>query len=232
MSRTVKILTLILICGIVYSFYRASSGEGGSGLYDFFDALVYSSVALFTASLIIVLVNIRQLRSHWPVFVFLAIGFPLTLDYIFGVVADMEYNRAPDLSVKYPLPVSGEQYLFDSTNIQLAIEKLTALENDKYGGPDVIYAAIDTIMYSQSGDKVFVSYIKKFDSGNDLYPDYLGATKRDSVFWQLREIRHSMGGSFPYKSTLKREVRKFYFNQYSFLDKDSANENYFWKIVR
>jgi hypothetical protein len=67
--------------------------------------------------------------------------------------------------------------------------------------------------------------------GNDLGPDYLGADARDSVFWQLTDIRYQMGGRFHDKESLKREVRKFYFNQFSFLDKDSTSGNYFWKVV-
>jgi hypothetical protein len=235
MVRTTKILTSILICGLVYSFYRASTGEGGGGLQDLFEALMYSSIALFIVSLMILVVNINDLRNHWPAFIFLFTGFPLTLEFGLGVIAKAEYNRTPDLSVKYELPVTREQYLSDSTKIQLAINSLIDLRNSEYGGTDVLYGVIDTIIYSQTGDKIFVSYMSKFapnDMGNDLDPDYLGAAKRDSVFWQLREVSDQMGGSFHDESTLKREVRKFYFNQFSFLDKDSTKENYFWKIVR
>lgn len=235
MVRTVRIMTSILIGGLIYSFYRAFTGEGGSGLYDFFDALTYSSVALFIVSLMILVVKIRDFRNHWPAFIFLLIGFPLTLDLALGIISNAEYNRTPDLSVKYKLPITRDQYLSDSTNIQLAINSLIVLRNKEYGGPDVLYAFIDTIIYSQTGDKIFISYIKRFetnDRGSDLYPDYLGAAKRDSVFWQLREVSHRMGGSFPDEKTLKKEVRKFYFNQFSFLDKDSTQEHYFWKIVR
>lgn len=98
-----------------------------------------------------------------------------------------------------------------------------------------MYAVIDTIIYSERGDKIFVSYMEKFepnDRGNDLDPEYLGADNRDSVFWQLTTVSHQLGGSFHDEKTLKNEVRKFYFNQFSFLDKDSTGENYFWKIVR
>lgn len=235
MTRSVKILTSILICGLVYSFYRAFTGEGGSGLGDLFDALMYSSIALFIVSFIIVVVNIKDLRNHWPTFIFLLIGFPLTLDFVLGVIAEEEYNRTPDLSVKYELPVTRAEYISDSTNIQLAINSLIALRNSEHGGPGILYGLIDTIIYSQNGDKIFVSYINKFepnDMGNDLDPGYLGAAKRDSVFWQLREVSHQFGGSFHDQRTLKMEVRKFYFNQFSFLDKDSTKENYFWKIVR
>ena len=140
----------------------------------------------------------------------------------------------PDLSVKYELPVDREQYLFDSINIKIAIDSMIALRNRQYGGPDVLYGIIDTIIYSQKGDKIFVSYMKKFkqnDWGNDLDPDYFGAKGRDSVFWQLTDIRYVMSGSFHDPQSLKLAVRKFYFNKFSFLDKDSASTNYFWDVV-
>jgi hypothetical protein len=234
MVRSIAILTSILFLGLAYSFYKALTGEGGSGLDDFFDALTYSSVILFFAALIILFLNFRRLSDYWPVVVFLLIGLPLTVTAIRGVIADFEYNRDPDLSIKYKLPISREQYQLDSTNIKLAIDSLIAVRNMEYGGPDVLYGAIDTIIYSQKGDKIFVSYMKKFeqnDRGNDLCPDYLVADKRDSVFWQLTTSRHSMSGSFHDKESLKREVRKFYFNQFSLLDKDSTSKNYFWKVV-
>jgi hypothetical protein len=234
MKKSSKLLVSILVIGLLYSFFTMISGQGGSGLYKFFDALVYSSIVLFTASLTILLFNIRNYKAHWDTFIFLIIGFPLTITAIRGSIDQIHYNRTPDLTVKYELPVTREQYLFDSTNIKLAIDSMIALRNREYGGPDVLYGIIDTIIYSQTGDKIFVSYMKKFEPnnlGNDLDPDYFGADKKDSVFWQLTDVRYSMSGSFYDKESLKEEVRKFYFNQFSFLDKDSTAKNYFWKVV-
>lgn len=219
----------------MYSFFRMFTGQGGSGLYDFFDALVYSSIVLFLASLTVLLFNIKNYKQHWDTIIFLLVGLPLTITAIRGTIDQIHYNRTPDLSVKYELPVSREQYLFDSVNIKLAIDSMIALRNREYGGPDVLYGLIDTIIYSQAGDKIFISYMKKFEPnnlGNDLDPDYLGANKRDSVFWQLTDVGVQMSGSFHDEKSLKEEVRKYYFNQYSFLDKDSTTESYFWKIIR
>lgn len=235
MKKSTKLLTSILIIGLLYSFFRIFTGQGGSGLYDFFDALVYSSIVLFLVSLIVLLFSIKIYRQHWDTVIFLLVGLPLTVTAIRGTIEQTHYNRTPDLSVKYELPVSREQYLFDSANIKLAIDSLIALRNREYGGPDILYGLIDTIIYSQAGDKVFISYMKKFEPnnlGNDLDPDYLCADKKDSVFWQLTTVSHQMVGSFHDEGSLKDEVRKFYFNQYSFLDKDSAEQNYFWRIVR
>jgi len=61
------------------------------------------------------------------------------------------------------MPVSREQYLFDSVNIKTAIDSLIALNNRKYGGADVLYGTIDTIIYSQTGNKIFVSLLKNSD---------------------------------------------------------------------
>lgn len=234
MRKSSKFLTSILIIGLLYSLFRMFTGQGGSGLYDFFDALIYSSIVLFLASLTVLLFNIKNYKQHWDTVIFLLAGLPLTITAIRGTIDQIHYNRTPDLSVKYELPVSREQYRFDSVNIKLAIDSMIALRNREYGGPDVLYGLIDTIIYSQAGDKIFVSYMKKFEPnnlGNDLDPDYLGADKRDSVFWQLTDVRYSLSGSYHDKETLRREVRKFYFNQFSFLDKDSTSNNYFWKAV-
>ena len=234
MKRTTKILITILICAVVYSFYRAFTGQGGSGLYDFLDAVTYSSVVIFLISLIILIVNIKDYKKHWDTALFLVLGLPLTYSAIRGTIDQYHYNRTPDLTARYSLPVSREQYLFDSVNIKLAIDSLAVMKNSKYGGPDVIYSTIDTIIYSEKGDKVFVSYIKKFepnDWGNDLDTGYLVADNRDSVFWCLTRPRYSCGGSYHDINTLKLEVRKCYFNQFTFLDRDSTTENYFWKIV-
>lgn len=234
LKRTTKILITILICAVVYSFYRAFTGQGGSGLYDFFDAATYSSIVIFLVSLTILIVNIKDYRKHWDTALFLVLGLPLTYSAIYATIDQYHYNRTPDLSVKYALPVSREEYLFDSVNIKRAIDSLVAMRNSKYGGPDVVYATIDTIIYSEQGDKVFVSYMKKFernDWGNDLDTDYLVANNRDSIFWNLTNPRYSCGGSYPDIKTLKSEVRKCYFNQFTFLDRDSTAENYFWKIV-
>ena len=234
MKKSTKILIAILICGIIYSFIRMFSGTGGSGLYDFFDAIIYSSIAICISALIVLIFNLRKLRKHLDTFIFLIIGLPLTILAIQSKINSIHSNRIPDLSIKYERPVSKEQYLFDSINIKTAIDSMIALRNRQYGGPDVLYGIIDTIIYSQKGDKVFVSYMKKFepnDWGNDLDPDYFGANSRDSVFWQLTSVRYSMSGSFHDPQSLKLAVRKFYFNKFSFLEKDSASSNYFWRIV-
>ena len=234
MKKSTKILIAILAFGLIYSFYKLFTGQGGSGLYDFIDALVYVSIALFLSSLLVLLFNIKQYKQHFDSLFFLLLGLPLTISAIQSTIENYYYNRTPDLSVKYRRPVSYEQYLFDSTNTKVAIDSLIALNNRQYGGPDVLYALIDTLVYSQTGDKIFVSYIQKFGPntlGNDLDPGFLVADKKDSVFWQLTGARYNMSGSFHDIESLKKEVRKFYFNQFSFLDKDSLTKRYFWSIV-
>jgi len=234
MKKSTKVLIAILAFGLIYSFYRLFTGQGGSGLYDFIDALVYVSIALFLSAFFVLLFNIKQYKQHWDSLFFLLLGLPLTISAVMSTIENYHYNRTPDLSVKYSRPVSYEQYLFDSTNTKVAIDSLIALRNRQYGGADVLYAIIDTLIYSQTGDKIFVCYIKKFGPntlGNDLDPGFLVADKRDSVFWQLKEARYNMSGSFQDIESLKKEVRKFYFNQFSFLDKDILSKNYLWNVV-
>jgi len=234
MKKSTKILIAILICGVIYSFIRLFSGSGGSGMYDFFDAVVYSSIVIFISALTIFIYNVKKIKEHLDTFFFLLISLPLTIIAIQSEIQSKHSNRMPDLSIKYVLPVDREQYLFDSTNIKIAIDSMIALSNRKYGGPDILYGIIDTIIYSQKGDKIFVSYMNKYEPnnlGNDLDPDYFGANRRDSIFWQLTSIRYSMSGSFHDPQSLKLAVRKFYFNKFSFLDKDSTSGNYFWKVV-
>src|SRR5690349_18729123 len=116
MKKSSKLLTSILIIGLLYSFFRMFTGQGGSGLYDFFDALVYSSIVLFLVSLTVLLFSIKNYKQHWDTVIFLLVGLPLTITAIRGTIEQIHYNRTPDLSVKYELPVSREQYLFDSVN--------------------------------------------------------------------------------------------------------------------
>ena len=77
-----------------------------------------------------------------------------------------------------------------------------------------MYGTIDTIIYSQTGDQIFVIYMEKFDQTNtvnDLVPAYLVATNRKGVHWQLKPLSYQMSGNFHSKEILKSEVRKFYF---------------------
>ncbi|PWT76086.1 MAG: hypothetical protein C5B59_07390 [Bacteroidetes bacterium] len=129
-------------------------------------------------------------------------------------------------------------FLEDSSRIAVQIDSLIALKNRNTGGTKVANAFIDTIIYSQTGGQIFVSYIRKFqpnDLGNDLDPAYLTADERDSIYWHLRDGTPNnvmMSGSYHDVASLKKEVRKFYFNQYSFIDSDSLKSNFFWKIKR
>lgn len=234
MKKSTKALIAILAFGLIYSFYKLFTGQGGSGLYDFLDALVYTSIVLFLLALCVLLFNIKGYKQHWDSVFFLLLGLPLTISAVQGAIENYHYNRNPDLSVKYMRPVTKEQYLFDSINIKIAIDSLIVLNNKEHGGADVLYATIDTIIYSQTGDKIFVAYIEKFGPntlGNDLDPNFLVADKRENLFWHLKESRYNMSGSFHDVESLKKEVRKFYFNKFSFLDRDILSKNYFWNVV-
>jgi hypothetical protein len=235
MKLTTKFLIAISGLGLFYSFIRLFSGQGGSGLGDFFDALSFTCLIVFIAALVIILFNVRHLRKHIDTFLFLLIGLPMTIIIVKNVAASIDYNRTPDLSPKYPRPVTSKVYFQDSSRIAIQIDSLVELKNKNTGGVKVAHAFIDTIIYSQTGKQIFISYIQKFepnDLGNDLDPAYLHANERDSIYWHLEEGAPNavtMSGSYHDTISLKRELRKFYFNQYSFSDADSSKENYIWK---
>jgi hypothetical protein len=211
------------------------TGQGGSGLYDFFDGLAYTSILLFVTSLTIIVFRIRQIKQYASAFLFLLLGLPMTIAAVNGLVQNIYYNRTPDLKSKYPRPFNQSAFLADSLKIAVQVDSLIALKNRETGGIKVVSAFVDTIIYSQSGKQIFVVYAKQFEPnqlGNDLDPAYLSADERDSVYWHLQEGTPNsvqMSGSYHNIADLKKAVRKFYFNQYSFLETDSLKENYFWK---
>jgi hypothetical protein len=235
MKISTKVLLYILVIGFLYSIYSLFNGEGGSGLGDFSDGLVYTSLLLFFVSLLIVFINIKNLKQQGAAFLFMLIGFPMTLQAIIGVIKFSKVNRAPNLTAKYARPVNQQTFIDDSLHIVTQIDSLIALRNRNTGGIKVASAIIDTIFYSEKGDQIFISYVEKFEPnnlGNDLSPSYLSADSRDSNFWHLKEgppNANYLGGSYHDINELKEAVRKFYFNRYSFLDRDSLKENYFWK---
>jgi hypothetical protein len=236
MKLSTKLLVTILALGFLYSIYKLFTGQGGSGLGDIFDGLVYTSLILFFASLIIIIFHIRQIKKYSDTFIFLLLGLPMTVMAVNGLVRNIKYNRTPDLIAKYPRPINQSVFIADSLRIAVQIDSLVALRNRETGGIKVISAFIDTIIYSQSGKEIFVVYAQQFEPnnlGNDLEPAYLSADEKDSVYWHLQEgtpNAEQLSGTCHNIQDLKKAVRKFYFNQYSFLETDSLKENYFWKM--
>ena len=235
MKLSTKLLVTILGIGLLYSIYKLFTGQGGSGLGDFFDGLGYTSLILFVASLTIIIFHIRQIKKYADTFLFLLLGLPMTIMAANGLVHNINYNRTPDLTAKYPRPFIQNIFSADSSRISVQVDSLIALRNRETGGIKVISAFIDTIIYSQSGKEIFVVYAQQFEPnhlGNDLDPAYLSAVEKDSVYWYLQEgtpNAEQMSGSYHNIADLKKEVIKFYFNQYSFLETDSLKENYFWR---
>jgi hypothetical protein len=66
------------------------------------------------------------------------------------------------------------------------------------------------------------------DRGKNLVTSAFYADKRYPTFWNLREAPYRYSGDFRDSVYLKKSLRKFYFNQFKFADKDSLEENYFW----
>lgn len=235
MKRSTKFLIAISGLGLCYSFIRLFSAQGGGGLGDFYDGLSLTGLIVFIAALIIILFNVKRLRKHIDTFFFLLITLPITIAIAKNIIVYIHYNRTPDLVPKYPRPVTANVYFEDSSRIAAQIDSLVELKNRNTGSVKIDHAFIDTIIYSQTGKQIFISYIQKFepnDLGNDLDPDYLHATEKDSVYWHLEEgtpNAYQMSGSYHDPTSLKRDLRKFYFNQYCFTDADSLKENYIWK---
>jgi|GEM_PF-3958587 len=96
---------------------------------------------------------------------------------------------------------------------------------------------IDTIIYSPNGRQVFIVYAVRFEYSNynnDLHPFYLSAKSRDGIYWSLREgafNKPEFRGAYVDMESLKKEVRKYYFNRYTFANMDSLKDNYFWDRV-
>ena len=231
MKQTTKLLLSIFVLGIVYSIIKLITGKNGSGLGDSIDGIVITSVLLFFCALIILIYNYKKWRAEITSVLFLVISFPLTFLFLKGVLLKIEFDRAPDLEAKYSRPVNSKQFTKDSLNILNAINSLVKLRNEQTGGIKVEYAIIDTIIYSPKADKIWVSYIKKFepnDWGNNYDTFTLQAEKRNANGWELTESG-GLSGSYESIDNLKYQVRKYYFNRYSFDPKDSKEENYFWK---
>ena len=235
MKFSTKFLLTILGLGLSYSIYKLFTSQGGGGLGDFFDGLAYTSLILFLASLTIILFHIRQVKKYADTFLFLLLGLPMTIMAAKGIVHRINYNQTPNLALKYPRPFSQNVFLKDSLHIAVQVDSLIALRNRETGGIKIVSAFVDTIIYSQSGKEIFVVYAQQFEQnhlGNDLDPAYLSADEKDSVYWHLQEgtpNAEQMGGSYHNPADLKKAVRRFYFNKYSFLETDSLKENYFWK---
>jgi hypothetical protein len=235
MKLSTIFLTLLLGLGISYSVFKLFNGHGGSGLGDFIDGLGYTSLIIFFAALAILIFNFRRLKKHFDTLLFLFLGLPMTVMAAGGLIQNSKYNRTPNLAAKYPRPVTEKEFAKDSLRISVQVDSLVSLRNRETHGIKVVSSLIDTIIYSQTGKEIFVVYVQQFEPnhlGNDLDPAYLSADEKDSIYWHLKEgtpNAEMMSGSYHDMVSLKNAVRKFYFNQYRFLDTDSLKENYFWK---
>jgi hypothetical protein len=236
MKASTKIQLSIIILGILYCIYSIVNDHGGSSLEDVWVGIVYTSILIFITALITIIIKRRNLKDHLDAFIFLLLGLPLTIGAIIGSAENIYENRQPDLTIKYPRPVTKNVFFKDSLNTELAIDSFVALRNRLHGGPNIKYGILDTIIYSPSGNEIFIIYANKYelnDLGNDFDPDYFSATKRgDNKEWELEtrlQNKTHWGGSYHSMKELKESVRKFYFNEYKFKPTDSLEDNYFWK---
>ena len=235
MKKSTKLLLLIFGLGLLYSMWKFAGGHGGSEIQGFLEGLYLTSLVLFISSFIILIIHIRYLKNYLDTLAIMLLSLPMALSATGGIIENIRYNRTPNLSAKYPRPVTQEIFIQDSLHIAEQIDSLVALKNRNTKLIVIASARLDTIIYSQSGDQVFVIYAVQYkpnELGSDITPAYLSASERDSTYWHVREgppKAEYMSGNFHDWSDLKKEVRKFYFNQYSFALADSLSKNYIWK---
>jgi len=235
MKRSTKILGIIFILGLVIALIRSANSQGGGGLEDLLETLGYTTIVLFILSLIILIVNLNNLKHHFDTILVLILTFPMIYSVINNFFEERQNNRIPDLTIKYRRPVSEEQYKIDSIKLKIRIDSIIARKNRSTGGSKVLFTQIDTIIYSQSGDQFFVIYASKFETndwGNDLNPEYLSGYTDDTLFLNLEKAPPrgaAMSASYHDFLSLKMDVRKYYFNRYKFEEKDSLLENYIWR---
>jgi len=231
MKKTTKLLFIISGLGIVYTLYKTLTGHGGSGLYAGIEAISNSSIVIFIVSLGILLYNVKTLKSQGETLIFLLIGLPLTLLSISEIVVNINSNKTPELSPRYPRPIEQFEYKQDSLNIQLAVDSWVKLKNMNQKNIKFSKAYIDTIIYSETGDKVFVPFYMKYDNnqnGKRFVTSAFFANKKDSIYWKLEQAKYRLSADFYDSLFLKQEVRKFYFNKFKFASKDRLSEDYFW----
>jgi hypothetical protein len=235
MKKSTKLLLLILVLGLLYSIGKFARGHGGGEAQNFLEGMYFTSFVLFLSSFTILIINIRHLKHYLNTLVIMILCLPTALTVMGGIIETIRYNRTPDLSAKYPRPVTPETFIRGSLRISEQIDSLVALKNRNTRLLIISSTRLDTVIYSQLGDQVFIIYAVQYkpnELGNDISPAYLSASERDSIYWHLREgppNAEYMSGNFHDWSELKNEVRKFYFNQYLFALKDSAAKNYIWE---
>ena len=102
MKHSTPFLGSILRLGLIYSVYELFTSSGGAGIGNFIDGLCYTSLILFFTSLIIIVIDFRNLKKHGVTFLFLLLGLPVTA----GSLHNLYFYRTPDSKAKYPRPVN------------------------------------------------------------------------------------------------------------------------------
>lgn len=235
MKNIYKTYITIGVIFIIFSAYFILTDYGGSGFGNIIDLIFYCGTATFIVSIYFFIKSILEKKFNWIFFIISLITFFFAFQFFGSKIYDLYLNRNPNLNAKYKRPVDKKSFIKDSLNIQKAITELAKIKNKKSGGTDILYAKIDTIIYSENAKKIFIIYFNKFDKnffGNDIDLYYLSADKKTNGFWQLEEgppNSPNYSGSFHSEIEAKKYSRKMYFNRYRFGLKDSLKENYFWK---
>lgn len=211
-----------------------SNGNIGAP-YTIIEGITITNIIIFFTSIIILIFNIKRLKNHLDTFLFLSITFPLTWMSSNKYIEYLNYNKKPDLGNSYIRPIDQSQYLKDSSFVMKAIDSITNEKQHKYNDIKILSVILDTMIYSQDGNKIFIVFIKKCAPNNtvdDLNPDYLYGYKSNGEIWKLAEGSYNISGSYHDIKSLKYDVRQYYFNQFKFSGKDSMKANFFWKMLK
>lgn len=127
LKSTIKILYFVLVAGILISVIRLFSGTGGSGLGDFIDSLIWTSVALFLSSIIVLLTNFHVYKKSGQLWLLLLISFPLSVKfanhaYIYSLVK-LQATTTPEYYL-INNPVNKKQYEADVRALTNHIDSL------------------------------------------------------------------------------------------------------------
>lgn len=238
MELSVKILLFIVgatLFGVIISPFIAPPGGAYADYAAYF--IIIGSISLFLASLFFIIIH--RLHSDslvsfiFPVFMLL-LSLPFTIRKMVIRYNQYQFNRPPDLTPRYERPVDSERFLKDSIRVLNHIEKNVQRQNDRSGGPYILDVKIDTIIYSERGDKIFIAYAEFFepnDWGNDVDVAYLIGESKEYGNWNLKTPVVNIGGSYSSFEELKTQVRKILFHNFVFGEENQKSKKYFWRSI-
>lgn len=174
MKKSPRILLAIFVVGLTTSFIRLLTGTGGSGIGDFLDAIVYSSIILFLASIMIMILGFNQLKSNTTIWFFLLISVPFTFLYAYNLGFDKLINTTTPNDFLYNA-ADGKDYSLDSLQLTLLVDSLIKQQ--------IIYEPAERQLRSFDG-KMYEDTIRRSWAINlNLKNNKIKGTIIDSLFY-------------------------------------------------